>query len=200
MLTMLIANLLGIICMFFLLWFKLKEDYHYERIFNFAFIISFFIGLALIFSNYFYSNYWFWINLVGLIIGYVVALLTQKIKFYESLDAIVIAMLPHLGLVFLFNSVINSSLSAFIAFWIVTFFVFIYFYIDANYRKFNWYKSGRVGFSGLFVAGLFFLVRAILSYFYPTTISILGSFDLYLSATFSFLFFLLLFNLSRKVL
>lgn len=198
MLVMVIANLFGLFAFIYLMWLKLKEDYHYERIFNFSFIILFGLLITSVFSRFFFQEYWFWLNLIGLTSGFVFGLFLLKFKFYESLNSFVVAILPYLGIYFLSSSIIKYSLVDFVAFWVVTVFIFFYFLFEATYRKFNWYKSGRVGFSGLLVAGLFFLARAILAYFFVNQVSLVGTVDVYLSASFSFLFFLLLFNLSRN--
>lgn len=200
MLVMVIANLLGAFSFLFLMWLKLKEDYHYERIFNLSFTTLVVFFISSIISVYYIKEYWFWINFMGLLIGFISGIILFKFKFYESFNAFVVAVMPFLGFYFLFVSVYKFSLPDFVSFWIITIFIFLYFFIDSNYRKITWYKSGRVGFSGLFISGTFFLIRAILAYYYPSSPSIVGIYDIYISASFAFLFFLLLFNLSRKSL
>lgn len=196
---MIIANILGIFVLMFLLWYKLKDDYHYEKIFDLAFFVIFGIFVSSVLLNFIPSIYLFWIFTFCILIFFLLGVYRLKMKFYESLDGLIIATLPYLGLFFLVSAIKNFSLFDFIGFWIVTLFVFLYFFLESNYRKFNWYKSGRVGFSGLMVGGLLFLVRGLISLYFPQVPTIIGGIDLYLSATFSFLFFLLLFNLSRKV-
>jgi hypothetical protein len=116
----------------------------------------------------------------------------------ETFNSTVISLLPSFALYLLSKSILDLSLTYFIGFWIVALLIFTYFFLEANYRKFTWYKSGRVGFSGLIVAILFFTTRSIASFLYPSGPTFIGMTDLYISASFSFIFFLLLLNLSRN--
>ena len=199
MFEMVIANILGIFILIFLFWLRLKDDYHYEKIFNLVSFVLAGILIGFISLKFVPSVYWFWVYLIAIIASFTVGIIKLKIRFFESLDSLVISLLPYFGLYLLSQSIKNYSLSSFIGFWIVTVFVFLYFFVDANYRKFTWYKSGRVGFSGLLVAGLFFVVRSVLSVFFVDGPTIMGQLDIYISASFSFVSFLLLFNLSKKV-
>lgn len=199
MFEMVIANILGIFILIFLFWLRLKDDYHYEKIFNLVSFVLAGILIGFISLKFVPSVYWFWVYLIAIIASFTVGIIKLKIRFFESLDSLVISLLPYFGLYLLSQSIKNYSLSSFIGFWIVTVFVFLYFFVDANYRKFTWYKSGRVGFSGLLVAGLFFVVRSVLSVFFVDGPTIMGQLDIYISASFSFVSFLLLFNLAKKV-
>lgn len=199
MFEMVIANILGIFILIFLFWLRLKDDYHYEKIFNLVSFVLAGILIGFISLKFLPSVYWFWVYLIAIIASFTVGIIKLKIRFFESLDSLVISLLPYFGLYLLSQSIKNYSLSSFIGFWIVTVFVFLYFFVDANYRKFTWYKSGRVGFSGLLVAGLFFVARSVLSVFFVDGPTIIGQLDIYISASFSFVSFLLLFNLSKKV-
>lgn len=199
MFEMVIANILGIFILIFLFWLRLKDDYHYEKIFNLVSFVLAGILIGFISLKFLPSVYLFWVYLIAIIASFTVGIIKLKIRFFESLDSLVISLLPYFGLYLLSQSIKNYSLSSFIGFWIVTVFVFLYFFVDANYRKFTWYKSGRVGFSGLLVAGLFFVVRSVLSVFFVDGPTIMGQLDIYISASFSFVSFLLLFNLAKKV-
>lgn len=186
---MVIANFIGILLFLFLLWKRLKEDYHYERIFNFGFFSLLGLTIFSLISNSFLTEFKFWLQFLGLILGFGISIYFQRIKFYESFDALVVAVLPWLSLSYLVSAIKNSNLVYFIAFWACLFLVFVYFFLDSQYRKFIWYRSGRVGFSGLVVAGLFFVMKSFDPYI---------GYGLYISGAFAFLFFLLLFILSRN--
>lgn len=195
---MLIANILGILVFLFLLWKRLKEDYSYEKIFNLAFMILLGLSLGFLISKKVLPEFWFFWEMIGIGTGFTLGVIKFKLKFFETFEATVISLLPILTFFFLSDSIKNSSLSSFLAFWLNLICVFVFFLVDTYYRSFSWYKSGRVGFSGVFVAGLFFLIRALISLFFPNVISLSGVFEIYISGTLAFILFLLLFNLSRS--
>jgi len=194
---MIIANIVGCLALFYLLWKKLKEDYHYERIFNLCFSLLIGVIISFFASKYFLKDYWFWIYVLGVSLSFTFGIIRQKIKFFESFEGLVIGILPWLGLYFFVEAIRMSSLFNFVAFWIVLLLVFIFFFLDSQYRKYTWYKSGKVGFSGVVTTILFFLIRSILGIFFPNIASLAPNFESILSGTFAFSFFLLLYNLAR---
>jgi hypothetical protein len=186
---MLIANVLGIFLFLLLIWKRLKDDYHYEKIFNLcAFVLSGFL-LGLVISKSFLPTFWFWIIVSGIVLGFGIGINRLKIKFFESFEGLIIGILPWTGLFFLSDAIINASLSSFLLFWFTLICVFLFYFLDSHYRRFTWYKSGRVGFAGVLTLAVFFVIRAI---FFVST------YESYVSGTVAFLLFLLLFNLSRS--
>lgn len=184
---MIIANLLGIVIFFVLLWKNLKDDYHYEKIFNLSFIT---LGILLLFNLIaikLLPNYTFWMQFMGLSVGFGLGIYLQKIKFYESFNAVAVSILPWFSLNYLNQAITNSNLIEFIIFWLGLFLIFIFFLTESFYRKFIWYKSGRVGFSGLLVAGIFFTLQL---FFLSSLVERL------ISTAVAFGFFLLLYKLS----
>lgn len=192
---MLIANILGLTLFFFFLWKRLKDDYHYEKIFNFGFLILLGTIIGYFVSNYIFKEYWFWIQLLITACLFMFNIIRQKMKFFESFEALIIGSLPWIGLVFLTDSVGRSSLSSFLLFWITLICVFFFFLLDSQYRKFTWYKSGRVGFAGVVTGFVFFVSRIVLYLIYPKTISFVPNFEIYFSSTFALVFFLLTYKL-----
>ncbi len=195
---MVIANIIGILFLFFMLWRTLKEDYHYEKVFNLAGIVVVFQFVFLIISKYILSSFWFWLAIIGTAIGFVLTIKKQKMKFFESFEALVIGMLPWISLIYANDAIYRSSLSSFLSFWITILCIFLYFFLDSIYRGFNWYKSGRVGFSGIVTAIVFFVSRGLLSLFFRDTMSFAGSFEIYFSLSTALLLTIVLYNLSRK--
>lgn len=193
-----IANIVGLFSFLFVLWKRLREDYHYEKFFTLAFFTLSGFLLSAIASNYLFKDYWFWTESLGIIVGFAVGVWRQKMRIWESFDAIFVGLLIWLSLVFFADSVKSSSLSSFLAFWVTLFCVVVFFFFDAHYRRFSWYKSGRVGFAGLATSGVFFLIRSIVALFVSGVISFVGSWEGIISGSVSFISFLLLFNLSRK--
>lgn len=195
---MLIANVIGQFLFLYLYWKRLKEDYSIEKVFNSGFVLLIGILLAFLVSNLFLHNYWFWIFFLFLAISETILVLKLKLKFFESLEALVVSILPWLSIFYLSNSIVQKSLSSFLLFWMSLICIFLFFLFDNFYRTITWYKSGRVGFSGLAILGIFFLIRLIVSIFFNDLISFAPNFESFLSGTVAFVSFLLLFNLSIK--
>lgn len=193
---MVISSSFGIMFVFFFLWKRLKDDYHYEKIFNLAFfvILAQFIGFVV--ASNFLPTYWFWIELGFIALAFVLTIQKQKIKLFESLDGVTLGFLSWLSLYYMVEAVAKSSLSSFVAFWVCLLLVFLFFFLDTQYRRFSWYRSGRVGFSGLVTLILFFLIRLIFTFTFPYLVSLSGSFDMYLSGISLLTFFILLYRLS----
>jgi len=192
-----IANILGVFLFLYLYWKRLKEDYSAEKIFNSGFIVlsGIFLGMAI--SKIFPNVYWFWIIILNIVIVEVINFFKLKIKFFESLDALVISLLPWLSLYYLSTSISTSNLLSFLAFWVCLLLIFLFFLFNNFYRTFSWYKSGRVGFSGVVVLGVFFGIRFISSIFISNVVSFAGTLEPFISGTFFVCTFLLLFRLSR---
>ncbi len=160
---MLIANFLGITLYLYLFWKRLKEDYAPEKVFNLAVLVLAGVLIGKIVSVYFAVNYQFWVSFASGFIFYLAGIYRMKINFFESLDAITVSYLPWISLLFLTDAVKERSLYNFLAFWVCLVLIFIYFFLNANYKKFTWYKSGRIGFSGVVTLFLAFLVKSFVS-------------------------------------
>lgn len=195
---MVIANILGVFILFYFLWRTLKDDYQYEKIFNLAFICLFGVLISAIISTYLQNQYWFWVSVLFVVSGFLIAIKKQRMKFYESFDGLVVAVLPWLSFVYLSDSISKSSLSSFIFFWMTLVCVFVYFFITTHYRSFTWYKSGRVGLAGILTLILFIIFRIVVAIFFPKNVLIVPNFDIYISGSSALLLILLLYNLSRN--
>jgi hypothetical protein len=195
MLVNILVSLLGILVFLFLFWKRLKEDYIEEIVFQISFYILLGIGLGWAISFKFLPNWFFWLGFFGGVIGLAVSFFRFRVKFYETLEAFIISCLPWLALVFLENSVETSSLSSFLGFAAILFLTLISYYFDTHYKKFTWYKSGRIGFTGLATAGLFFSVRLILAILKVPVLSLVGESEIMISGALTITSFALLFNL-----
>lgn len=189
---------MGILIFLFIFWKRLKEDYAAEVIFQVASFVLIGIGVGWAFSAKFFPGWFFWSDTIGAMIGLTLAILRFKLKFYETLEALIISGLPWLGLIFLKNSVLSASLSSFLAFAVILVMVFVSYYFDVHYKRFTWYKSGRIGFAGLAVAILFFLTRSVLAIGKVTVLSFAGRAEGIASGVMVFICCLLLYNLGRN--
>ena len=189
---------LGIIIFLFFFWKRLKEDYSSERIFSTAFYILFGIGAGFLAVWFFkYQQFWFWASSLGFISGFLLGNYKFELQFFESLEAASIGVLFLLGLIFLADSITFSNTFSLAGFGVIFLLIGFWFFLESKYKNFSWYKSGRVGFSGLLVAGLFFLIRAGVATAFPTVLSFVGGVEGIVSGIVAFSFFLGLYNLSR---
>ncbi len=187
---MIIANSIGVFLFFFLLWKTLKDDYHYEKIFNLSFIL---LGCAIVLwliSGYVEESYRFIFIFFGSFIVFTFGLIKQKMNFYESFEGFVISFLAWYAVFTLQITISQSSLSSFLSFWMTLISIFIFYVSKTYYRSFSWYKSGKVGFAGI-VSLIFFILSKVPFYW--------GTNAIYLLISASLLLVLVLYNLSRKV-
>lgn len=196
-----IPNLLvaipGVVLFLFIFWKKLKEDYLSDNIFFTGVYALFGIVLGVILSIKFFPDWWFWqvgvLSSVGLLIG----ILRFKLRIYEVIEAYLIAILPWFSLFFLTNSILNSNFYSFFGFSFLTLLIGLYYFLDTHYKNFSWYRSGRVGFSGLSILGIFFLTRAALAPISNVVLSLAGKTDSVISGVLAFVVFLLIYNLAK---
>lgn len=197
MLMSLALTILGIFIFLFLFWKRLKEDYASEIIFKSATYILVGIGIGWALSSKFFPSWFFWASFVGGSLGLSLAILRFKLKFYETLEAFIVASLPWLGLIFLGDSGAHSSLSSFLAFVTILIIVFIAYYFDTHYKRFTGYRSGKIGFTGLAIAVIFFFTRTAIAIAKVTMLSFVGQVEVAISGVTALVSFLLLFNLGR---
>jgi len=193
----------------YLVWRRLKEDYSSHEIFSLAFltitfaIVGYFLGLVfssrLVRTGIFNPReIWFWLSVVFGLTGFIFSIYKFKMRFYESFEAVVKGFLFFLMAIFIFNALLNSNLVLLVFGTFLGILVYSFRLVDSRYKSFTWYKSGKVGFSGLAISGVFFLVRTIIALIFPNTLSFIGSVDAILSAIATFLSFVALYNLSGR--
>jgi len=193
-----LLNTTGAVFFFFLFWKKLKEDYRSPSIFSAAFYILIGIGVLGFLSERFFPEWWFWANVLGVVLGFGLGILRFKLRFFESLEAVVVGLLPWLSFVFLRDAVSNANLPSLIGFVVLFLIIVFYLFIDRHYKRFTWYKSGKVGFSGLMTLGVLFLARTTVAVLFPFVLSFSGPIDSIMSGVIAFTSFLLVFNLARQ--
>lgn len=198
-----LATILGILTFLFIFWKKLKEDYASNIIFTVGFYIVIGILTGALLTLFLLSSrvpksavfnpygLWFWGSLIGAMVGFFAGVNRFNLRFFEVLEA------AALGLIFWFlylalgaGSIVFSLASLVL--------IVIFFIVDRKYKTFSWYRSGRVGFSGLTLLALFFIVRSVLAIAIPSMIFFVGRVDAIVSAVVSFIFFLTMYNLSNN--
>lgn len=198
MFTNIAVFLTGFLLCVFLFWRRLKDDYPNDSIFSTCFIVIFSGLLGVILLRKILDIYWFWGFVFFSLVGLWTSIYKNKLKFFETLDAFVPAFLSWIGLLFLKDAVVLNKISSLIAFIVILFLLALYSILDSSYKKFTWYKSGKVGFSGLFISGMFFSLRLIFSFYFKDMFSFSGSVEPVFSAILMSISFLLLFKLSSS--
>lgn len=191
-------NLLGLFLFLFIFWKKLKEDYLSTQIFNTSFYVLVAILIAHLLSKNFFQDSWFWLTFSGIGAGLTLGIVRYRLRIFETLEGATISFLPWLGLIFLLDSIVNSSLTSLIGSLVILGLIFLYLFLDKHYKEFSWYKSGRVGFSGLTVLGIFFLIRAFVAASFDDVVSLGMGYDALLSGVAAFTSFIAVFNLARR--
>lgn len=190
--------ILGGFIFLFILWKRLKEDYFDNQIFTTGFYIFGLVGVANLVSWYFLKDYWFWLSLLGIFLGVIAGKFRFKLRYFEVLEACVVALFAPAIMLLIYDGIRFKHAFSFFAISIIALFIGLYYIFSIRYRTFTWYRSGRVGFSGLAILGLFFLVRALVAIWFPHVISFVDR-DWLISGSLAFITFLALLNLSLKV-
>lgn len=190
--------LIGNLTFLYLFWSRLKEDYTSEAIFTNAFLVIFSFVLGEVVLMRFPTNYWFWVLLIFIFLGFVIGIYRSKFKFMESLEALIISLLPSYSFYFLYQFIKQKSLEAISGFIIISLLIILFYIFERHYKRFSWYKSGRIGFSGLSAGAILFFTRALVFVFYESMLSFSGKYEIYLSAIVAFILFLSVYNLARS--
>ena len=182
----------------FVFWRRLKDDYSSEIIFQIATWILIGLSLGLTVARLFYPSWFFWFSLLGCLIGMFMAVIKFKLRFFETLEAVIMAGMPFVSLLFFKDSVTNYSLNSFLAFVVSLILIFLAYWFDLRYKTFTWYKSGRIGFAGLAVSILFFISRTVIAILGITMISFVNKFEAIISGLVVLICAGLLIYLSKK--
>lgn len=182
----------------FIFWKRLKEDYSSEIIFSAGFLVLFTRIVFWFGSKYLGETWFFWLAFFGSFLGLLYSVYKFKMRFFETFEAFVLGSIPTLSFLFLEDSIKNSSLTSFITFILTLILLLVFYLVDSNYRKFGWYKSGKIGLSGLLTLLLFFLMRVGASVFSITVLTFAVGYEIYLSGGMAVLSGIGIFILSRK--
>lgn len=204
-----LLSVLGMVVFLFMFWRRLKEDYASQLVFSSGFIILISTVLSadvlgLIVRNtpengiFVPSQFWFWGGTIGFVVGLSIVRYTKKLKLVETFEAAALAGSIPLATIY-FSDFVKTQSAPSAAFGILIILLLVIFYfLERRYRRFSWYKSGRVGFSGLAVVGIFFLLRIIAGLTGTPVFSIMGKIDIIVSAVSAFLIFFSLYNLAES--
>ncbi len=207
-LKLIIALPIAILGFLFLFWRRTKEDYSSDQIFSFSFLImismlvGFSIGIFLdnkipaskVFSP---QGLWFWGSFVGACIGFGVAFLKLKLRFFENLEAAGLGFIFWIFAISAVNSIQAGNLKLLIYSIIIGSLIPLFTVLNSRYKRLIWYKSGKVGFSGLSVLAILFLTRVVVALVDPRMLSFTGKFDAIIDSLVAFAFLITLFKLGE---
>lgn len=193
----LLFGLVTSIVFLFVFWRKLKEDYVADQIFSTGFYIITGIVVGVVVSVNFKPAWWFWSGLSGALLGLSIAVERYKLRLFEVLEASVNGGIILMASYFLLEWIKVPGTYILVMFLSMLFLILLFEFLNLHYKRFSWYKSGRVGFTGLTISGIFFLLRAVGAGFFPITVSFVGKSDVILSGIFAFISFISVYNLSR---
>lgn len=193
-----LLSVVGVFLFLYFFWKKLKDDYTQNLIFPSAIYCLIGILIAGFGSFYFFPRWFFWISVAGSLLGLLVSLKRFNMRVFEVYEGWVLGSLG-LFLVFSMNLFINGWNEVYLLGVILAvFLISLYFLVDRHYKKFAWYKSGKVGFTGLSISGVTFLIFTLIAIFFPDMVFFQGKIGASIAGTLSFISFILLFNLSQK--
>jgi len=188
---------IGIVVFLYITWRRLKEDYLSSQIFNLLFTNILIILASIIVTNYFLRDYIFWAFLIGFLIGSVFASIKFGLKFIEVIEAEVFAILFYFTIIFL-RFIPLGSVNELLLLATFVLLIPIFIMVERNYKNFAWYRSGRRGFTSMFIIGLFFLIRSLIALINPSMVFLLLDYDPIISGIISFVSFSIIFYLGRK--
>ncbi len=198
MILRVVLSIVSSLTFLFFFWRKLKEDYIQNQIFSVGFFSLFGIIVFSTISNYFLPEYIFWLSLFGSLIGLAYGIRRYRFRFFETLEAWALGSLGVITGLYLYEFIYRFQFIFAIVTLFLIFVIFLFLMLDKYYKKFTWYKSGKVGFSGLMILGIVFSVRCLIAIAIPDMLFFVPRADAIISAIMAFISFLLLFNLARE--
>jgi hypothetical protein len=201
---------IGSLLFLFFYWRKLREDYELSSVFS--------SGLAIILSSIFGSllahlllspnlpqspvfnpsQIWFWGAVLGFFLALSFSTVRFKLRFFETFDATVIGINCLLLTFFLANFILEAIWQNLFLVLLSLVLLVVYFILDSKYKKLSWYRSGKVGFSGLVTMGIYFLARSLIAINFADMLSLSGKIEIIVSAVVAFLLFFAVYNLAEQ--
>jgi len=189
---------IGVLLYLFFFWKRLKDDYIRNQIFTTAFYGLAFLGIGYFMSLYTLWNLRFWLSLGGAVLGFALGIFRYRLKILEVFEGAVLGLLAIFALVMVGELIITKDIIYLFSFAVLLLLIILFHLLDKYYKGFAWYKSGRIGFSGLTVAGVFFLIYTVVAMTLSSVISFVGNKDFIVSFALSALCFSVVAKLSKQ--
>ena len=191
---------LGSLLYLFNYWRRLREDYSGNQIFGSAMIVFALLAVSLLVSGFINSEYWFLLFFLSTAVGIVIGAKRFKLKLFEVFDATISSwLIMGFCLVLSMNLFVFPKIEYLITQAGLIFLSAIFVFIDKRYANMSWYKSGKVGLSGLFTLAVFFLLKCILAAVFNDVVLFGQVRDIVFSGSTAFLLFLTIFIRARNL-
>jgi len=200
---------MGALFYLFFYWHRLKDDYDSFQIFTSSFIILLSLITFSLLAHFFLAprlrpsallapqGIWFWGAVSGFFLAHLLCARRLRLKYLETFEANIFGLLFPLLFLFIGHALIRPSLIAYLSTGFIAISILFFLFLNSHYKKFTWYRSGRIGFAGLVTAGSLFLARAAVALHFPTMLSLSGRVEMVASAAVSFILFFAVYNLAE---
>lgn len=168
----LLLLILGSFFFSFTIWRKLREDYEQKKIYTLTLVIFILSLTGWWIGNHFLVGFAIWVVILAnvLFTSFVVSKL--EMKFFELIDGLAPAIFYFLFFWYLATLVLDFQNRFFTVgpqIVLAAFSIAIYKILFANYRRFVWYPSGKVGFAGLVSLAFYLVARGLLTLYQGLT-------------------------------
>lgn len=203
---MIVGGALGGYLYLFILWRNLKEDYPSAQIFSIGIQTIIGVGLGALLAQFLSSSFqfrfleasqlWFWGAFVGYFLSFSVLVSRAKMRYWEVFQYGFLGAISAF-FVLLLTLTPTSGIRAVYPLVLIIVSFAVYALIQKNYRKFAWYRSGKVGLAGIVAAAVFFMGRSVIAALGLPMLSLAGSIDVVASGLIAFLLFFNAYNISQ---
>lgn len=173
----------------------MREDYDINKLFSYG-LATFFAMIIGVGVGIWAGNYWFWLAMIAYAVMAIILIRKFHFRPIEIIEGSTPGFL-FINLLLLLHGLSRGGTATVVLFLFTVFLLILFFILKANYKRFTWYKSGRLGFASLITLGLLFLARAITSVTAPQVISHVGVLEFIPSAIISFFSFFTVYNLNN---
>jgi hypothetical protein len=192
------TSIIGVFLYLYFFWKRLKDDYIRNQIFTTAFYGLVLLGAGYFTSLYVFGNLRFWLSLTGTTLGFALGIFRYRLKILEVFEAAVLGLLSIFALILVGELIVTHNIIYLFSFIVLLLLIILFHLLDKYYKGFAWYKSGRIGFSGLTVSGVFFLIYTVVAITLSSMISFVGNKDFIISFLLSILSFSVVYKLARQ--
>ena len=190
--------IIAVLSFLYIFWKRLREDYVASQIFTVAFYILFGLVIGGVGAHYYLPKFTFWISFMGAVIGLWIGVTRYRLRIFETIEAAVAGALLILASVHIIELLEELNMISGIWEGVVIALIILYYLLGKHYKKFTWYASGRVGFAGMSVIGIYFIIRCLIALALSDMVSFENSLEIMLSGLVAFASFFAAYNLAGK--